>query len=87
MSIVSGLISVFFINIKYGIKTRIKTKSIFDVKLIILEIIISQNLLYTNKSKVSSGKSIELNDSSLEALYSIKFRKIINLKEISLLSF
>ena len=87
MSFVSGLISVFFINIKYGIKTRIKTKSIFEVKLINLEILISQNLLYTNKSKVSSEKSIELNDSSLEALYSFNFRKIINLKEISLLSF
>lgn len=87
MSMVLGLIRVFFINIKYGIKNRIKTKSIFDVKLINLEIIISQNLLYTNKSKVSSEKSIELNDSSLEALYSFNFRKIINLKEISLLSF
>ena len=65
MSTVSGLIRVFFINIKYGIKTRIKTKSILDVKLIILEIIIRQNLLYTNKSKAYSEKSIKLTDFSL----------------------
>ena len=65
MSTVSGLIRVFFINIKYGIKTRIKTKSILEVKLINLEILISQNLLYTNQSKAYSEKSIKLTDFSL----------------------